>query len=256
MFDVAELTRALEGHDAVVNLASAMPSTLQFARLGAWRETERVRTEGSATVVAAALAADIGVLVQESVAMLYADRGDGWIDETGAVDHYPTARGNHAAEASAQSFTAAGRTGITLRLGLFYGPGARHSEQFLAAARLGVVPVFGRPGGYMSSIHVADGGRAVASVLSATAGVYNVVDDEPLTKRDYAAALARAAGRRPWLRAPGSAAQLLGHRTTSLTRSIRVSNAKLRSATGWTPEFPSAREGWRATAEALSNRGR
>lgn len=224
--------------------------------MGAWQETQRVRTEGSATVVGAALASDVGILVQESVAMLYADRGDDWIDESSAVDHYPTALGNHAAEASAKCFNATGRTGIILRFGFFYGPGARHSEQFLAMARLGVVPVLGHPDGYLSSIHVVDGGRAVAAVLSATPGVYNVVDDEPLTKRQYASAIAMAVGRRPWLHAPGRGAHLLGHRTTSLTRSIRVSNQKLKSATRWNPRFPSARDGWRAAAQAVPGRGR
>jgi nucleoside-diphosphate-sugar epimerase len=256
MFDVPGLSLAFAGHDAVVNLASAMPSTLQFVRLRAWRATQRIRTEGSANVVDAALAVDVGILVQESVAMLYADHGDGWVDEQAPVDHYPMARGNHAAEASANRFTATGRTGIILRFGFFYGPGARHSEQFLAMARIGVVPVLGHPDSYLSSIHVTDGGRAVAAVLAAAAGVYNVVDDEPLTKRDYATALARAAGHRPWLKAPGRLALLLGHRTTSLTRSIRATNNKLTSATGWTPAFTSAREGWAATADALARRER
>lgn len=254
MFDRSALTRALTGQDAVVNLASAMPSTVQFVRLGAWRETQRLRTEGSASVVDAALASDVQVLVQESVAMLYSDHGDAWVDEDGSVDRYPMARGNHAAEASARRFVEAGGTGIILRFGFFYGPGARHSEQFLAAARLGAVPVLGHPDGYLSSIQVADGGRAVPAVLGAPAGVYNVVDDEPLTKRSYAFALARAAGRRPWLRLPGRLAGVLGHRTTSLTRSIRVSNDKLTSATSWIPEFPSAREGW-ADMAATSERG-
>jgi len=251
MFDVPGLTGALSGQDAVVNLASAMPSTLQFVRVGAWRDTQRIRTEGSANVVDAALAADVGILVQESVAMLYTDHGDAWVDEQAAVDRYPMASGNYAAEANANRFTFAGRTGIILRLGFFCGPGARHSEQFLAMARLGVVPVLGHPDSYLSSIHVADGGRAVPGVLTGAAGVYNVVDDEPLTKRDYAAALAHAAARGPWLQGPGRLARLLGHRTTSLTRSIRVSNGKLKSATGWAPEFPSAREGWLATADLV-----
>ena len=253
MFDLPALTRAVAGHDAIVNLASAMPSTLQFVRLGAWAETLRVRSEGSANVVDAALRADVGILVQESVAMIYADRGRAWISEDAAVDHYPMAAGNHAAEANARRFTAAGGTGIVLRFGFFYGPGARHSEEFLALARRGIVPVLGPPDGFLSSIHVADGGRAVPPVLSAVAGVYNVVDDEPLDKRSYADALARAAGTRPWLRGPGRLSSVLGHRTTSLSRSIRASNHKLRSATGWEPQFPSAREGWADTAADLSD---
>ena len=252
IFDTDGLTRAFAGHDVVVNLASALPSSLQFVRLGAWRETQRIRTDGSAHVVDAALAADVSVLVQESVVMIYTDHGDAWVDEHASVEEYPTARGNHAAEASAGRFARTGRTGIVLRFGFFYGPGAAHSEQFFAAARLGVVPVIGRPDSYVSSIHVDDGGKAVAAVLSSPAGVYNVVDDEPLTKREYAAALAEAAGRRAWLRGPGRLALVLGHRTTSLTRSLRVSNEKLRSTTGWRPDHPSARDGWMATAAALT----
>jgi nucleoside-diphosphate-sugar epimerase len=41
-------------------------------------------------------------------------------------------------------------------------------------------------------------------------------------------------------------------RSTSLTRSLRVSNARFRSVTGWAPRYPSAREGWMATAAALT----
>jgi len=39
-----------------------------------------------------------------------------------------------------------------------------------------------------------------------------------------------------------------------LTRSLRVSNAKLRRETGWAPRYRSAREGLIATAGALSDR--
>jgi nucleoside-diphosphate-sugar epimerase len=103
---------------------------------------------------------------------------------------------------------------------------------------------------------MADGGAAVAAALHARAGTFNVVDDEPLTKRGYADALAAAARTTAWLRFPGRAALLLGGRTTSLTRSLRVSNARLRHATGWAPRYPSAREGWIATAAVTSTTAR
>lgn len=76
------------------------------------------------------------------------------------------------------------------------------------------------------------------------------MDDEPLTKREYAQALAIAAGKRPWVRGPGRLAFLLGHRMMSLTRSMRVSNQRFREASGWQACYPSAREGWLATAES------
>ncbi|MPY79917.1 MAG: NAD(P)H-binding protein [Actinophytocola sp.] len=251
LFDRAGLAKEFTGHDAVVNLATAQPSITQFLRASAWRETTRIRTKGSATVVDAALDAGVGRLVQESVAMLYPDRGDRWIDESVPVDPYPIARGNLAAEASARRFTEAGGGGVVLRFGLFYGPGARHSEQMLGLARHHVCTAIGPPGSYTPLIHMADAGAAVAHALDVPAGTYNVVDDEPLTTRDSAAALETAAGARAWLRVPGKAALLFGNRVASLTRSLRVSNARFRDATAWAPRYPSAREGWAATASAL-----
>jgi len=94
----------------------------------------------------------------------------------------------------------------------------------------------------------------VVAALYAPAGTFNVVDDEPLTKRDYAQALARAAGTTLWLRGPGRAALVFGDRLTSLTRSLRVSNARLRAVTGWAPRYRSAWEGWMATAATLEER--
>jgi nucleoside-diphosphate-sugar epimerase len=83
---------------------------------------------------------------------------------------------------------------------------------------------------------------------------FNIVDDEPLTRREYADALARAAGTAMWLRGPGRATVVFGDRLTSLTRSLRVSNVRFRAAIGWAPRYPSAREGWIATATALNSR--
>jgi nucleoside-diphosphate-sugar epimerase len=96
-----------------------------------------------------------------------------------------------------------------------------------------------------------DAATAVDAALQAPAGTFNIVDDEPLTKRGYADALAHAADTTLWLRGPGRAALLFGDRLTSLTRSLRVSNTRFRIATGWAPRYPSAREGWLATATGL-----
>jgi nucleoside-diphosphate-sugar epimerase len=251
LFDRSGLAEAFAGHDAVINAATAMPSTASFVIRRAWRATERVRRDGSAAVVDAARSAGVGHLVQESVAMLYRDHGEGWVDEEAPVDHYPATAGNHAAEAQARRFGEDGATAVILRFGLFYGPGARHSEQMFAMARRHLVPVLGPPGSYLPSIHLADAATAVVAALDAPAGTFNVVDDEPLTKSAYADAIAEAAGTRAWLRGPGRAALLLGNRLTSLTRSLRVSNSRFRTATGWTPRYPSAREGWLATGHEL-----
>jgi len=254
LFSLTALAAMFAGQDAVINLASAIPPMTRWMSAKAWQDNDRVRTQGSAAVVDAALAAGVDRVVQESVSMLYRDQGPRWVDEDAPIHRYPMARGNLAAEANAHRFSAAGGTGVVVRFGWFYGPGAAHSEQLFVLARRHLGLVLGPPSSYVSSIHVADAAAAVAAALHAPAGTFNIVDDKPLTKREYAEALARAAGKAMWLRGPGRAGLLFGDRLTSLTRSLRVSNARLRAATGWAPRYPSAREGWIATATALNHR--
>jgi nucleoside-diphosphate-sugar epimerase len=249
LFDRSALTAAFSRQDAVINLATAIPSMIRWMSAKAWRRNDRIRTEGSAVIVDAAIAAGVDRVVQESVSMLYRDHGERWVDEDAPIDPYPMARANLAAEANLHRFSNAGGIGTVLRFGWFYGPGAAHSEQLFACARWHVALVLGPPDSYVSSIHVADAGAAVAAALHALAGTFNVVDDIPLTKRAYADAIAHAAGTAMWLRGPGRAAVIFGDRLTSLTRSLRVSNARFRAATGWAPRYSSAREGWIATAK-------
>jgi nucleoside-diphosphate-sugar epimerase len=248
LFDRDALAAAFAGHDAVVNLASALPSTMSFVRRSAWRECERVRGEGSATVVAACLDAGVPRLVQESVVMVYTDGGPEWIDEDHPVDHYPATRGNHAAEAGAHRFAENGGCATILRFGLFYGRGAAHSEQILALARrhIGFVP--GPADNHTSSIHVSDAAEAVTAALTCEGGTYNIVDDRPVSKREYAQACADAVGVTAWIEGPGRLGLLLGDNLTSLTRSLRVSNARFREQTHWRPRYPSVYEGYRYMA--------
>jgi nucleoside-diphosphate-sugar epimerase len=251
LFDRPALTAVFTGADAVINLATAIPSMSRWMSTKAWRRNDRVRTDGSAAVVDAAVSAGVERVVQESVSMLYRDHGARWVDEDAPIDPYPMARANLAAEANVHRFSKADGTGIVLRFGWFHGPGAAHSEQLFAMARHHLGLVLGPPDGYVSSIHVADAGAAVAAALHAPTGIFNIVDDQPLTKRQYADAMAHAAGTAIWLRGTGRAAAIFGDRLTSLTRSLRVSNARFTAATGWAPRYPSAREGWIAIAEAL-----
>src|SRR3954453_15289444 len=83
LFDAAALRKVAAGHDAIINLATHMPSAawkMLFRR--AWRLNDRIRTEGSANMVEAALSSGVGTLIQESFAPTYPDSGDKWIDET------------------------------------------------------------------------------------------------------------------------------------------------------------------------------
>jgi len=207
-----------------------------------------VRGERSANVVHAAVNVGIPRLIQESIVMIYRDGGDRWIGEDWPTDRFPSAACNHAAEANARRFTQGGGAAVILRFGIFYGLGAAHSEQIMALAGHHIGFQAGRPDSYVSSIHVADAANAVVAALGSPSGSYNIVDDQPITSRDNTKAMAAAAGANTWLRAPGRAASLLGQRTTSVTRSLRVTNTRFRATTNWKPRYPSVWEGYRALA--------
>src|SRR5437016_299297 len=85
LFDVDGVRRALEDHDVVCNLATRIPVGMAAMRGSAWRENDRLRTEGSAVLAKAA--ADCGTLrlIQESVAFVYADGGERWVTEESPV---------------------------------------------------------------------------------------------------------------------------------------------------------------------------
>ena len=82
LFDATALRRVLAGHEAVVNLATHMPSSsMRMLLRWSWRENDRVRRDGSAALVDAALGSGVRRFVQESFAPIYEDGGDQWIDE-------------------------------------------------------------------------------------------------------------------------------------------------------------------------------
>lgn len=249
LFDAAAVREAVVAArpEAVVNLATSIPPASRAMRPAAWATNDRLRREASAHLVDAALAADAGRYVQESIVFPYPDSGDAWIDAlTTDTDPGSIMASSAAAEAQAARFTATGGAGVVLRLGMFYGPGSAHTDLFLRLARWGIGYSAGDPDGYISSIHLDDAASAVVAALGAPPDVYDVVDDEPLRRRDYAAALAATAGRARHVRMPGRAIRLGGAATQPLVRSQRVSNRRFRDATGWAPRYPSARDGYAA----------
>jgi nucleoside-diphosphate-sugar epimerase len=253
LFDRAAVERAVAGHDAVINLATHIASSIFKTMLPwQWRENDRIRREGSAVLVDAALAAGVNRFVQESFAPIYEDGGDRWIDEEWPVRPTPYNRTTLDAERSAARFAeAGGGIGIVLRFAGFYGSDAFLRET-ISVVKKGWSPLPGPADAYWSSLAHEDAATAVVAALGARSGIYNATDDEPLTRREWADVLASAVGAKPphpmprWLSAVG------GKTMELLSRSQRMSNTKLKSATGWRPRWRSAREGLPAAVRGLS----
>jgi nucleoside-diphosphate-sugar epimerase len=233
----------------VINLATHMPRGARIFLPGAWKENDHIRREGSAILVDAALAAGVGRFVQESFAPTYPGRGDAWIDETVPIVPSRYNRTVADAEASAARFTANGGAGVVLRFANFYGPDSEFVRELIGYVRRGFVPVPGAPDSFISSVSHDDAAAAVIAALDLPGGTFNVVDDEPLRRREYFDSLARVLGVGSPRLMPAWLSFLMGSVGEMLTRSLRISNRKLRDASAWRPLYASMREGWPAVIE-------
>jgi nucleoside-diphosphate-sugar epimerase len=242
VFDQAALTAAFAGADAVANLLTHVPSD-DMTSPRAWEENHRLRGEASAAIARAAQAAGARRLVQESIAFLYADGGDAWIDEDAPVEPGGTTAAALTAEANATGLF--GGDSVILRFGLFLGPDSALTQGGVEAARDGISPTVGPRDGYVPTLWLDDAATAVVHALGAPAGIYNVADEDPPTRAAVDAALAAVVGRaglRP-------AVDALPPYNEPASRSHRISSRKLRDATGWFPLVRAGTEGWRLIAE-------
>ena len=246
LFDRDAVQRAVEGQEVVINLATHVPPNNRLFLPGAWKEMDRVRRDASSTLCDAAVAAGVRRFVQESFAPIYPDSGAQWITE----ETPPTpARYNRSvldAEGAARRFSRSGGAGIVLRFAFLYGPGDPFAGQLIGGARKGWLPLFGAPDGYFPMVVHDDAAAAAVAAMDLDEGIFNVVDDEPLTRREIAETLASQLGVRAPRLLPRWMAKLGGSLGETLSRSLRVSNQKLRN-TGWTPSVRSVREGLRAS---------
>ena len=232
LFDAHAMRAAIEGHDVVCNLATRIPSDMAMTRTSAWRENDRIRAEGSAILAKAA--ADCGALrlIQEAVALVYADAGQNWITEQSPLDQVPLTASSLTATTNAMGFADQYRFAVVLRFGVFYGADALTRWQ-LERVRRGKPVLMGDPNGYVSPITIEDAAGAVVAALAAPTGIYNVAG-QPAHRTEWARALGTAAGIDGSAKfMPPLTRRLLGRRAEILGRSLRISSDAFHTATGW-----------------------
>ena len=87
---------------------------------------------------------------------------------------------------------------------------------------------------------------AVAAIENDVTGIFNVVDDEPLALAEWLPLYAKSLGAKAPLRVPRLAARLAaGPVVAEMATEMRgASNAKAKRELGWSPRFPSVRDGF------------
>ena len=239
----------------VINQLTAIPSRLNPRRIGAEiAATNRLREEGTATLVNAARLAGAVRIISQSIAFAYAPFGTTLAVEEDSLygDAPPAFRSFvRAVEACERAtISTAGIEGIVLRYGYFYGPGTIYARDgtFARDVRRRRIPIVADGAGVFSFVHVDD--AAAATLLAgetAAPAVYNIVDDEPVRFGEWLPQYASFLGAPRPLRIPALLGRLAGgaYGMYLLTQQRGVSNRAAKERLGWRPQHATWREGFR-----------
>jgi nucleoside-diphosphate-sugar epimerase len=236
--------------DAIVHQATAL-ANVRFTRNldRSFKETNRLRIEGTDALLAAAREAGVRRFVAQSFAsMRHAREGGPIKTEDDRLDPAPI-RGTRESSAAMryldETVTAAG--GIALRYGGFYGA---DNDGLVYPVRKRQFPIVGDGGGYFSFVHLDDAATATVLALEHDGpAIYNIVDDDPAPVHEWLPALADILGAEPPRRVPVWLARLFagGPAVMMGTDSRAASNAKAKRELGWTLRYPSWRQGFGET---------
>ncbi|MBI4259172.1 MAG: NAD(P)-dependent oxidoreductase [Actinobacteria bacterium] len=241
--------------EAVIQHLTDLPPDLNPRNLKrAYAANDRVRSEGSANLVAAAKAAGIRRYLAQNVCFAYRPEGGVLKDEEAPIftDAPPpfdrTARiyldmerrvaGNGAFE------------GLVLRFGFWYGPGTSYARDGYLAneVRRRRFPIIGDGTGVFSFVHIDDVALAtIAALEGGSPGIYNVCDDDPAPVHEWLPVYAEILGAKSPYRVPRWLGRLLGGSFAALmmTELRGASNHKAKHKLGWEPRYPTWRDGFR-----------
>jgi nucleoside-diphosphate-sugar epimerase len=242
--------------EIVVHELTALSSFADFRRFEReFQQTNRLRTEGTRNLIAAAQAAGVRRLVAQSFAgWPYARVGGPVKTEEDPLDPDPPPQLRPTLDAiryvEREAPAAAGLEGVVLRYGGFYGPGTSLGAggKYVEVVRRRRFPIIGGGTGVWSFIHIDDAAAAtLAAIERGAPGLYNITDDEPAPVAEWLPFLAEALGAPPPRRLPAWLGRwLVGRHVLVVMNEVRgASNAKAKRELGWQPRWASWRQGFR-----------
>jgi nucleoside-diphosphate-sugar epimerase len=241
--------------DAIVHemMDLKAPSDLRhFDR--AFAVSNRLRTEGTDHLLAAARAAGVKRFVAQSFCgWPYARTGGTVKSEEDPLDPEPPRELRRILDAIRyleRAVTGAREVGsVVLRYGGFYGTDTGLFDgPFLEQVARRRVPMIGGGNGWWSFVHIEDAAAATALAIErgAPGNIYNIVDDEPAPVREWLPALAAMLGAKPPRHVPAWLGRLVAgeHLVVMMNEGRAGSNAKAKRELGWQPAHPTWRQGF------------
>jgi nucleoside-diphosphate-sugar epimerase len=246
LFDAVALAKAAEGCDVIIRAATAIPTKVRTGPKD-WAMNDRIRREGTRSLVSAAARVGARAFLQESVVWAVGTLAGTPFDEDAPPAGDAILQSALDAERIAREAGASrGFDTLTLRCGGFYSADGWHTRILAESIAKGRPVLIGRNGPVWSLIHSDDAASAFVTAAQAPkTGVWHIVDDQPVALAAFLGEMAKRLGARPPRRMPRWLARMFLGRygTRLLSSSFSTSNARFRREFGWRPSFPTCREG-------------
>ena len=256
LFDANAVAQAAQGCEIIIRAATAIPTKVRSGPKD-WVMNDRIRREGTRSLVAATALVGARAFLQESVVWAVGTLDGRPFDEDASPAKDPILASALDGERIArEAGSSQGFPTLALRCGGFYSADGWHTRILADSIAKGRPVLVGRQSPLWSLIHTDDAASAFVTAAEAPKpGVWHVVDDRPVTLVEFLGEMAKRLGARPPRRMPRWLARMFLGRygTRLLTSSFSTSNARFRRDFGWRPSFPTYAEGlnevvksWRA----------
>jgi len=256
LFDADAVAQAAKGCDVVIRAATAIPTKVRTGPKD-WAMNDRIRREGTRSLVAAVARVGARAFLQESVVWAVGTLDGRPFDEDAPPANDPVLASALDGERIArEAGSVDGFDTMALRCGGFYSADGWHTRILAESIARGRPVLIGRQRPVWSMIHTDDAAGAFVTAAEATkTGVWHIVDDRPVPLAEFLGELAHRLDARPPRRMPRWLARMFLGRygTRILSSSFSTSNARFRRDFGWQPSFPTVAEGleevvtsWRA----------
>jgi nucleoside-diphosphate-sugar epimerase len=249
--DANALTKAFEqaNPDAVIHLAAEIATQRDESKI------HDVNVEGTRRLIAACKSRDTPPKLVFASTVVTGDAQGNVLTEESTLP-VQTAYGRSKQDGE-RLVKRSGLRNVIIRPSHVYGPGGWYAEEIVKRLKQpGRLAVIGNGRNWWDVVHVDD---VAAAIVAATErapqdSIYHVVDDEPILQYDFIALTAKALGVNPPRKIPAWLARAVAGSgpIDAVVRSAKSTNQKLKSELGWTPRYPTAREGVPATIAQLT----
>jgi 2-alkyl-3-oxoalkanoate reductase len=246
LYDVDQLARAADGCEVVIHAVTSIPVKTKTSAKD-WEMNDRIRRDGTRALANCVAMIGARLYIQQSIIGVARPRDGSFFDEDSPTNPDQVSLSARDGEEIARTIGEKNKFNVAvLRCGWFYGADSAHTQLFADSLRKRQLPIIGSGDAVWACLHLDDAAQAyITAAASDRNGIWHVVDNQPVSVREFLYYFAKCLGTPLPLSIPVWVGRLAAgsYSTDFFTVSSRTSSGLFHRDFGWTPQFPSFKEG-------------